>query len=299
MNCAFCGAEFTGRKRKYCTKSCCLQANGVNPNYKPEPLCLSCGKPLSVGQKKYCSGACVSRAYYKRKHPETKKAGKNRKRICQQCGKEFVMARHSLGIYCSHKCHGEARSERARKELKPKVKKIWRCKVCGKKLDDYRVYCGEECRKKKEVDRSFKYYQSKKVLKARPCKECGESFTPEYGNKRRTFCSKKCSNKYDARGNHKNRQRARRYGVDYQYINHNKVFERDGWRCQICGKATPKGRRGTCYPNAPELDHRIPISRGGGHTYDNVQCACRECNGKKSNKNEAGQLPLFTIESAA
>src|SRR5690606_14803487 len=84
-------------------------------------------------------------------------------------------------------------------------------------------------------------------------------------------------------------------GVPYEPVNVLLVFERDGWRCQICGKDTPQSRRGTNYSNAPELDHRIPISKGGPHTYDNVQCACRECNGRKSNRTEEGQINMFTI----
>ena len=71
----------------------------------------------------------------------------------------------------------------------------------------------------------------------------------------------------------------RRFGVECAHVEPLVVFDRDGWRCQICGKATPKERRGSHYPNAPELDHRIPLSRGGSHTYDNVQCSCRRCNG--------------------
>jgi 5-methylcytosine-specific restriction endonuclease McrA len=72
-----------------------------------------------------------------------------------------------------------------------------------------------------------------------------------------------------------------------------KVFERDGWKCQICGKQTPRARRGYRYSNAPELDHRIPISKGGPHTYGNTQCACRACNLEKSNRSNVGQLPLL------
>ena len=54
-------------------------------------------------------------------------------------------------------------------------------------------------------------------------------------------------------------------------------------------------RRGTRYSNAPELDHRVPISKGGTHLYTNVQCACRDCNGKKSNRSTVGQLPMFAL----
>jgi 5-methylcytosine-specific restriction endonuclease McrA len=56
------------------------------------------------------------------------------------------------------------------------------------------------------------------------------------------------------------------------------VFARDHWACQYCGKA------------AENVDHVIPRSKGGPHTWDNVVAACRRCNSKKENKkpHEAG-----------
>ncbi len=47
------------------------------------------------------------------------------------------------------------------------------------------------------------------------------------------------------------------------------VFARDGHRCQYCG-----GR-------AESIDHVLPRSRGGRHTWDNVVAACRRCNSAK------------------
>lgn len=92
-------------------------------------------------------------------------------------------------------------------------------------------------------------------------------------------------------GNH--RRRARRMGRTYEPIAAHSVFARDGWRCQICGKPTPILRRGTRYPNAPELDHRIPLARGGDHVYGNVQTACRACNQQKNARASTGQMPLW------
>jgi Restriction endonuclease len=56
------------------------------------------------------------------------------------------------------------------------------------------------------------------------------------------------------------------------------VFARDEWACQYC--TAP----------AENLDHVIPRSRGGTHTWENVVAACRRCNAKKENRTpqEAG-----------
>jgi 5-methylcytosine-specific restriction endonuclease McrA len=56
------------------------------------------------------------------------------------------------------------------------------------------------------------------------------------------------------------------------------LFARDGGRCAYCGGI------------ATSVDHVIPRSRGGQHTWENVVAACRRCNAKKENHllSEAG-----------
>lgn len=44
-------------------------------------------------------------------------------------------------------------------------------------------------------------------------------------------------------------------------------------RCAYCGEKNPL-----------EMDHVIPITRGGEHSIDNIVPACRACNGGKNNK---------------
>jgi len=50
------------------------------------------------------------------------------------------------------------------------------------------------------------------------------------------------------------------------------VMARDGHRCQYCGA------------HADSIDHVIPRSRGGAHTWDNVVAACRPCNVHKRDR---------------
>lgn len=50
------------------------------------------------------------------------------------------------------------------------------------------------------------------------------------------------------------------------------VFARDEHRCQYCG----------C--RAETLDHVVPRSRGGDHTWENVVAACRTCNVAKADR---------------
>ena len=181
--------------------------------------------------------------------------------------------------------------------------KVWfkECDVCGEMFTARRPdakYCSDECRYRKS--RRYKKERYKKTwIPPEPfkCKECGKLHQPRFkDSKRRVFCSERCEKRYRNKIYGKDaRKRARYFNVEYEPVNVFKVFRRDNWHCQICGKITPKKNRGTRYSNAPELDHRIPISKGGGHLYSNVQCACRKCNGLKSNNNNLGQIPLFEV----
>ena len=55
-------------------------------------------------------------------------------------------------------------------------------------------------------------------------------------------------------------------------LNRRAVFARDGHRCQYCGAT------------AENIDHVIPRSRGGPHTWENVVAACRPCNSRKQDR---------------
>ncbi|MBN1289346.1 MAG: HNH endonuclease [Actinobacteria bacterium] len=53
------------------------------------------------------------------------------------------------------------------------------------------------------------------------------------------------------------------------------VLARDRWKCQYCGAV------------GETVDHVIPRSRGGPHTWENVVAACKKCNGQKRDKRPA------------
>jgi 5-methylcytosine-specific restriction endonuclease McrA len=55
-------------------------------------------------------------------------------------------------------------------------------------------------------------------------------------------------------------------------LNRRAVFVRDDYVCQYCGS------------HADSLDHVVPRSRGGTHTWDNVVAACRRCNMQKRDR---------------
>lgn len=54
------------------------------------------------------------------------------------------------------------------------------------------------------------------------------------------------------------------------------IYEKDGYRCKKCGKKT----------NDLEVDHIIPIAKGGKSTYNNLQTLCHRCNVNKGSNIE-------------
>lgn len=68
------------------------------------------------------------------------------------------------------------------------------------------------------------------------------------------------------------------------------LFARDRYSCQYCGRhrGDLRGRQFLT------RDHILPISRGGGNTWDNVVTSCSPCNNRKGNRlpEEAGMRLL-------
>lgn len=85
------------------------------------------------------------------------------------------------------------------------------------------------------------------------------------------------------------RKRAIR-GTQVEPVNREAVAQRDGWRCGICGGKVDR--------KTWSLDHVIPLSRGGSHTYDNVVLAHRSCNSRRGTGRLAVQAPLFALPAA-
>lgn len=131
------------------------------------------------------------------------------------------------------------------------------------------------------------------------CVGCGDTFNrlvEKAKRDNRRYCSVACRWK-DRRATDKFNQnwtpkrRAEYHHVEYEAVNRRKVFERDRWRCGICGMKVNKLLKGP-HPMSPSLDHVIPMSRGGGHTYANTQCSHLQCNVIKNAGGGGEQLAI-------
>lgn len=224
---------------------------------------------------------------------------------CVHCDKQVERTYRGSGVkptICGNAC--KIRAFRTRNpHSRDKERKHSKCRECGAGLSHGRKicsFCSEAGRKVRTcilcgissiMVRKFCRQCSPSVarrLSARTCKRCGIGLSKKWI----TLCADcKRSQKRDEGKSW--RKRCRALGLPYEPIVRTIVFERDGWRCQICGRSTPKRLKGTSHKRSPTLDHRIPLSRGGPHQYENVQCACRECNTTKGNRSNIGQMHLF------
>lgn len=234
-----------------------------------ERKCLYCGTTFVPGRKNqvFCSKKCKDNASKERRgiFPAIDK-----EKMCPECGDSFI-TRNSRKVFCSKQC-ADRNYDRKRYRID---------------IDTYlrsRREQAEQRAKNKEVEKAF--YRSLHTVE-RECAYCGETF----------YCcdwekTKTCSN--DCRRKMKNRSRDKRIPaqaiVDTD-INVKKLYKRDGGKCYLCGRDCSfddwnTSASGYKYPGDlyPEIEHVIPISRGGLHSWDNVRLACHKCNHIKSDE---------------
>ena len=73
--------------------------------------------------------------------------------------------------------------------------------------------------------------------------------------------------------------RASRYISDDMFF---AVLDRDGWRCVYCDDCLYYDDDEE--EDNVEIDHKLPIKRGGTSDFDNLQATCGHCNARKGAK---------------
>ncbi len=129
---------------------------------------------------------------------------------------------------------------------------------------------------------------------------------PEWGNKR--------ARKYYHRNIEESRKKLRKYrkenpiktrywkykrrvrcdftGVDKEHMTEDfkrgvlKILEEQDYKCLYCGRDVSEDY---------SLDHRIPLSRGGKNTVENIDIVCKDCNTKKSTRTKKEYLKVLEI----
>lgn len=202
--------------------------------------------------------------------------------ICKKCEHEKTLIRQEKRRIVRRaeaerrRAEREAAREAARlaRNLKPSAYQLSRmlllddvhaCKVCGKgyTLREYMESTGS------------RYYRDSGYCSA----ECRDAHTKERA---------KISHKGRRDGH---RHRAVKYGCAYDSsVTLAKLIKRDGLRCALCGEMCDLNDHSWSEysgPKYPSIDHIVPMSKGGGHVWSNVQIAHIICNSEKGDRNES------------
>lgn len=207
---------------------------------------------------------------------------------CMVCGVELP-PRKGTGRRmqtCSNRCHTW---KRAHPGVPPRWLSERRCLHCGEVItsDDVRLkYCTITCRRR---------FKTQSVVgKAGPlptCRYCGEGFAPNNGMQ--VYCGKRCRIRWHQRFSQATtlRSEARKRGVipegRFSLLD---VAERDGWVCALCfWFVDPEERSGRMRAT---VDHVVPLSKGGRHTWENVQLTHGCCNAAKRDSDDVVSMSL-------
>lgn len=247
--------------------------------------CQVCGDTFFAVHARHvnCSPRC--RETFKERRKQARRKQERRANIrtvlCGHCGQSLETSdpRHK---YCSYECQYQAYRERSRTP-----RRVWvcgYCRECGKSFVTSGRRRGRTC--SVECSKRWANRVRSTALPNRPCKQCGKEFDLPYGSRGQRFCSDLCRRRWknkQKRDSTNHRKRARKYGVAYEPINLIKVFERDGWICGICNDPIDPA---VPWPDdrSKSLDHIVPMSKGGGHVWSNVQAAHLGCNVDKADR---------------
>lgn len=316
ISCAQCGVNFEvaprgGVPQIYCSKRCRYIAKdrrrGRRERPTQPPICSAHGCTNASRSKGLCA------THYQRL--------RNRGSLCEaikclHCGRQIIGRKKK---YCSIKCGETARNRKAGKKplemekLRRKECRVRKeCNRCGRLFEPKGpkcIHCSPECAEEtKRIRRAvaseastyarfacrqpISEYSRLSVLRRwriradAPCVDCGVRIGFARTRTNPAIRCKDCAELDEKRQKaiYRKARKAKQRGATVERVDSIKVFERDGWVCHLCHKVTMKDKRGTLHPRAPELDHIIPISKGGEHSYANTACSCRRCNAEKSDK---------------
>lgn len=291
--CAVCASPFSylhgrGRVRRTCVPCAVVRERKrrrkksfVNERSLPEPVLLQCA---------HCGSAFMSTP------------GRRHARVCSvECN---IRRRRWLGKHW-RKTHGDGVYPGW---WKPPGRLAGRlhCTACHEPKDAGGSGCESDCCRFVYDKRAVvKIYQRR----SRACENCGRAMLPrhltsaakESGQGR--FCSSRCflagfnptqrihADEKAAFKFHSHNRRARLRGAMVERFVEAEIFERDNWRCGICGKKVDK-RLSFPHHMSASLDHIVSLRDGGEHSRRNTQCAHWICNSRKTFKSQ-GQLRLF------
>jgi hypothetical protein len=125
------------------------------------------------------------------------------------------------------------------------------------------------------------------------CEDCGAVFsTLAYGGVPTRCMPCRVKSQRARLRRYKYIRRARQQSAEAERFPCQEIYERDRWRCGICGKQIDQA---LTYPDpqSVSLDHIVPVSQGGEHTRANVRASHLLCNFRRGARGGNEQLMLI------
>jgi len=229
---------------------------------------------------------------------------------CLNCGKpvaQYRNRRHDGGLrHCSRRCAAErlglheALIEANRKQMLaatwppldtagPRCRLPKGCIDCGTglRLGRCQAHANQMFSLRQQLRTRFVW------LLPRTCPQCSKVF--KGWGQVKTLCDDCRHENFRAQRKWANIKRKHRMTQGSSSISPARLYELNDRMCALCHRVTDHPRVWKNWtnmkrwmPNAPTVDHIIPLAKGGTHTWDNVQLAHWSCNSQKSDMIVAG-----------
>ncbi len=185
--------------------------------------------------------------------------------------------------YANYKCRCKectaAQSERSRQKYTPRPRREPNPIQHG----TVNAYITHKCRCRDCTSASTAYYEARRKVdpndheRRKKYREANRERMAEYSRQRA-----KDPNTQELRRDAQQRRRARKRGAFVEDVPRSEIFKRDNWHCQIPGCLYPgipvklvAKRTDPLYAN---VDHIIPLAKGGRHERSNLATAHFRCN---------------------
>jgi hypothetical protein len=217
--------------------------------------CLRCAGSYMPNFKaqQYCSHACA-------------RNDGNPMRACEVCG--TIYRRRTTPGYvqrtCSRKCGGVIYERRDPKPRSTRV--VWSaCLTCNRQVPGRRTTndCSPECRTQR--------LRTARRLAGRVAYQANPGRFSQAAHRRRSLLLSSWVEDVDLAVLH----------------------ARDGGRCGICRRPVSLGPHAKRHPLMPSIDHVLPVSQGGEHSYANTRLTHYRCNLSRGNRGGGEQLALL------
>ncbi len=194
---------------------------------------------------------------------------RNAGKPCEECGNPLTRYQAK---YCSTTCSNRGSDKLFRKN----------------NPDAYRSQKRLQKKRSREKRRLLKLEAAKNGAFLRICVHCDKQFDAyRPRGKLPNYCSKRCENRAA-----EHRRRARKLKAFIEVVSVKKLARWQNWKCHLCGGLIDKNAK-VPDNNALTLEHLIPLSKGGEHSYRNCVAAHFYCNSKKSDRAIGEQLKLL------